>query len=142
MRRYLLDTNAAGDYINRRYGIRDRAISEVLHGNRLGICCPVLGELWFGVENGGNRERNRQRLLLAVADWTLWPFDVNAAKEYGRLATLLKRAGRIIEQIDIQLSAIALTLGNCTVVTNDNDLFSVPGLTVENWRVESEGKPA
>ena len=63
---------------------------------------------------------------------------MNAAKEYGRLATLLKRAGRIIEQIDIQLSAIALTLGNCTVVTNDNDLFSVPGLTVENWRVESE----
>jgi hypothetical protein len=45
MRRYLLDTNAAGDYINRRRGIRERAIEEVTRGNRIGICTPVLGEL-------------------------------------------------------------------------------------------------
>jgi tRNA(fMet)-specific endonuclease VapC len=138
MRRYLLDTNAAGDYINRRHGVRERAIAEVLRGNRLGICVPVLGELWFGVENGSNRERNRQRLLLAVADWTVWPYDATAAEAYGRLATELKRAGRIIEQIDLQIAAIALTLGNCTVVTNDNDLLAVPGLRVENWRAQAQ----
>src|SRR5438445_13656326 len=119
MRRYLLDTNAASDYINRRPGVRERAIAEVLRGNRLGICMPVLGELWFGVENGGNQERNRQRLMLAVADWTVWPYDATAAEKYGRLAAQLKRAGRIIQQIDMQIAAIALTLGNCTVVTND-----------------------
>src|SRR5262245_51870773 len=109
MRRYLLDTNAAGDYINRRHGVRERAIDEVLRGNRLGICVPVLGELWFGVENSNDPERNRQRLLLAVADWTVWPYDATAAEEYGRLAAQLKQAGRMIQQIDIQIAAIALT---------------------------------
>jgi tRNA(fMet)-specific endonuclease VapC len=31
------------------------------------------------------------------------------------------------------LAAIALTLGNCVVVTTDTDLAAVPGLRTENW---------
>jgi tRNA(fMet)-specific endonuclease VapC len=38
-----------------------------------------------------------------------------------------------MQQIDIMVAAIALSLGNCTVVSNDTDLAAVPGLTVENW---------
>ena len=38
-----------------------------------------------------------------------------------------------MQQIDIQIAAIALTLGNCTVVTTDSDLTVVPGLRTENW---------
>jgi tRNA(fMet)-specific endonuclease VapC len=34
---------------------------------------------------------------------------------------------------DIQMAAIALALGSCTVVTTDSDLSAVPGLAVENW---------
>ena len=56
MRRFLLDSNAAGHYINRRKGVRERAIAEVARGNRIGICMPVLGELWFGVENSASRD--------------------------------------------------------------------------------------
>src|SRR5208282_4637765 len=135
MRRYLLDTNAAGDYINRRHGVRERAMSEVTRGNRIGICMPVLAELWFGVENSATRERNLQRLMAAVADWTIWPFEMEAAKEYGRIATELKRSGRTIQQIDIMVAAIAWSIGSCTVVTVDNDLKAVGGLVVENWAV-------
>lgn len=40
----------------------------------------------------------------------------------------------------MQIAAIALALGNCTVVTNDKDLLSVPGLKVENWRTAGEGR--
>ena len=38
-----------------------------------------------------------------------------------------------MQQIDIQIAAIAITLGNCTVVSTDSDLTAIPGLTVENW---------
>jgi tRNA(fMet)-specific endonuclease VapC len=38
-----------------------------------------------------------------------------------------------MQQIDIQIAAIALSLGNCTVVTADSDLAAIPGLRVENW---------
>jgi len=38
-----------------------------------------------------------------------------------------------MQPIDIMIAAVALTLGNCTVVTTDSDLSAVPGLAVENW---------
>jgi tRNA(fMet)-specific endonuclease VapC len=38
-----------------------------------------------------------------------------------------------MQQIDIQIAAVALSLGNCTVVSGDSDLSAVPGLTVEKW---------
>ncbi len=50
MRRYLLDTGPAQHLINRRRGVLDRVDEERHLGNRIGICVPVLGELWSGVE--------------------------------------------------------------------------------------------
>ena len=133
MRRFLLDTGIAADYMNRRRGVREKAIAEVASGNRIGICVPVLVELWFGVENSASRERNLQRLIVATSDWTVWPYDERAAKEFGRIAAVLKRQGRIIQQVDMMIAAIALCLGNCTVITTDSDLYAVPGLIVEKW---------
>jgi tRNA(fMet)-specific endonuclease VapC len=63
----------------------------------------------------------------------LWPFTTEAAAIYGRLYAQLRRAGRLIQQVDLQIAAIALTLGHCTVVSEDSDLSAVPGLIVENW---------
>jgi hypothetical protein len=42
MTRFLLDSNNAGDYIDRRHGVFDRAGVEVAKGNRVGIGVPVL----------------------------------------------------------------------------------------------------
>jgi len=88
-----------------------------------------------GVENSATRDENLKRLLRALSGLRCWPFDRPAAEAYGRIATELKRADRVIQQIDIQIAAIALSLGSTTVVSSDSDLASVPGLTVENWAV-------
>jgi tRNA(fMet)-specific endonuclease VapC len=141
MRRFLLDTNAAGHYLHRRFGVRERAMSEVARGNRLGICVPVLGELWFGVEGSASRDRNLQRLLAAVSDLTIWPFDTAAAQEYGRIAAELKRIGRPIQQIDMQIAAIARLLANCTVVSSDHDMTVIAGLKFENWASQVSNQP-
>ena len=133
MRRYLLDTGAAGDYLARRKGVFPRAKEEVAHGNRIGICVPVLGELYFGIELSASRDKNLQRLRRDLPTLTIWPFDRKAAEEYGRIFVELKRIGRPIQQIDMQIAAIAFSLGNCTIVSGDSDLSAVPGLTVENW---------
>ena len=63
----------------------------------------------------------------------VWPFDIAAAEAFGRLRAALRRAGRPMQQVDIMIAAVALTLGNCTVVTTDSDLSAFPGLPVENW---------
>jgi len=133
MTRYLLDTGIAGDYMNRRNQVYDRARDRVRLGHVIGICVPVLGELFYGAENSDSRDRVIQQLRLAIPSWRVWPYTNQAAEEYGRIAAELKRVGRPMQQIDIQIAAIALTLGNCTVVSSDSDLSAVPGLAVENW---------
>jgi tRNA(fMet)-specific endonuclease VapC len=133
MRRYLLDTKPAQDFNNNRNGVRQRADAERRRGNRIGICTPVLGELWAGIEGSDRREENLRRLRHGLSRLLLWPYDEAAAIEYGRVFTELKRMGRPMQQVDIQIAAIAFALGNCTVVSADSDLAAVPGLTVENW---------
>jgi tRNA(fMet)-specific endonuclease VapC len=133
MKRFLLDTSCAGDYVNRRFGVDVRVRDVAAKGARVGICVPVLGELFAGIELSATRDRNRLRLIRALAQLTLWPFDREAAEAFGRLYALLRRTGRPMQQIDIQIAAAALSLGNCTVVTKDSDFAAIPGLTVENW---------
>jgi tRNA(fMet)-specific endonuclease VapC len=135
MRRYLLDTGPAQDFINYRRGVRQRADEERQRGNRIGICVPVLGELWSGVERSATRIRNGQRLRHALSRFVIWPYTNEAAAEFGRIFAELQRLGRPMQQIDIQIAAIAMALGNCSVVTGDGDLAAVPGLIVENWAV-------
>ncbi len=113
--------------------IRPRVDAERRLGHRVGICTPVLGELWSGVEGSAARERNLQRLRHGLSRFVVWPYDNQAAAAFGRIFAELRRIGRPMQQIDIQIAAIASVLGDCTVVTKDSDLAAVPGLSVENW---------
>jgi tRNA(fMet)-specific endonuclease VapC len=94
MRRYLLDTGIAGDFIHRRRGVREWAKEEALRGHRIGTCVPVLGELWAGVELSTSRQHNADRLRRILPDLVLWPYTKAAAEEYGRLFAELRRLGR------------------------------------------------
>jgi tRNA(fMet)-specific endonuclease VapC len=133
MTRFMFDTGIAGDYLNLRQGVFERARTEVATGNRIGVCVPVLGELVFGIEYSKSRDANWKNLRRALAAWTIWPYEKAAAEEYGRFYGDLRRRGRPMQQIDVQIAAIALTLGQCVVVTTDSDLTAIPGLAVENW---------
>jgi tRNA(fMet)-specific endonuclease VapC len=137
MTRYLLDTGIVGDFINHRRGVDQRVREARLSGARIGTCVPVVGELFAGVELSASRDRNLRRLRAALSRIVCWPFDRRAAEEYGRLFAELRRRGRPMQQIDIQIAAVALTLGDCTVVSADSDLAAVPGLSVENWATQS-----
>jgi tRNA(fMet)-specific endonuclease VapC len=135
MKRYLLDTGIAGDYIFRRRGVHLRVRDAFLQGNHIGISYPVLGELWAGMELSSSREINVARLKHAVAKLRIWPFERQAAEEYGKIFAELRRQGVTIDQVDMQSAAIARTLDQCVVVTKDGDLGKVTGLVVENWAV-------
>jgi tRNA(fMet)-specific endonuclease VapC len=132
-RHYLFDTGIAQDYQSHRGDIRAHAIAHRKRGDRIGICVPVLGELWSGVECSSSRERNVALLRHALSTLIIWPYTTAAAEEYGRIFAELRRLGRAIQQIDMQIGAIARTLPHCTVVSKDSDLRAIPGLTVENW---------
>lgn len=117
MTRFLLDTNSAGHYINKRHGVFDRARTEVSKGNPIGIAIPVLAELVAGIEHSVSRDRNLKTLKAALPSLRIWPMDYAAAFEYGRIYAELARLGRPIGSIDMMIAAVALTLGNCKVVS-------------------------
>lgn len=99
----------------------------------MGICTPVLGELAAGAAGSNDPQRHLDILKIRVGTLRCWPFDSIAAYEFGRIRAELKRIGRPMQQIDIQVAAVAKALGRCTVVTMDTDLLAVPGLAVEFW---------
>lgn len=68
MRRYLLDTNAVGDWLNRRHGVDLRVREARSRGAVIGICEPVAAEPFFGVENSDTRNENAERLKRAPAN--------------------------------------------------------------------------
>ena len=133
MKRYLLDTGIAQDFSTRRNGVYERADRERSRGQRIGICVPVLGELWSGVEGSATRQRNLHLLRVALSRLVIWPYTLEAAEEFGRLFVELRRIGRPMQQIDIQIAAIAMSMVDTIVVSRDSDLAAIPGLTVENW---------
>jgi tRNA(fMet)-specific endonuclease VapC len=138
MTRYLLDTGIAQDFINNRNWVRDRANLVRHQGGRIGICTPVLGELWSGIEGSISRERHLHLLRRALSRLVVWPYTHEAAEQFGRVFAELRRIGRPMQQIDIMVAAIAFSLGDCTVVSDDSDLAAVPELTVVNWAVRTE----
>lgn len=89
MIRYLLDTGAAGDYVDGRHGVRERASDAVSRGHRVGVALPVLAELWYGIEFSSSREKNADRLRRALPTMFVWPltgvYSSRAKAEEARL---------------------------------------------------------
>jgi predicted nucleic acid-binding protein len=61
-------------------------------------------------------------LIQTLNALTKWPFEDEAAQHFGRIRHDLRRGGRVMSVVDMQMAAIAFALGNCTVVTKDGDL--------------------
>jgi tRNA(fMet)-specific endonuclease VapC len=136
MRRHLLDTGVASAFVNRQAKVLGRVREATARGDRVGIGFPVLGELWARVELSTRRDKNESLLKNALGTLFLWPFDAAAARQYGRVFAELRRIGRPMQQVDMQIAAMALAFGNAIVVSPDSDLSAVPRLDVENWLTE------
>lgn len=126
---YLLDTNHASAVF-----LKDpRLAAEAVRADEeLFLPMPALGELWFMVFNSRRVEENRERLIGFLQSLIVLPFDELAAEEFGRIRVDLRRKGRPIPQIDVQIAAIARQR-NLTVLTDDGHFGAIDGIQVENW---------
>jgi hypothetical protein len=55
VKRFLLDTGPAQQFINNQGDYRRRANEERRRGHKIGICFPVLRELWAGIEGSDTK---------------------------------------------------------------------------------------
>lgn len=127
----LLDTCAVSDYLR---GL-DTVVRRIQKAkpSELAISAVTVMELRYGAAR-----RQSARLNASVEAFlngiTILPFDAEAAGQAGVLRATMEAKGHSIALADCQIAATALTCG-LTLVTNDGDLRSVPGLKVVDWRV-------
>jgi tRNA(fMet)-specific endonuclease VapC len=133
VKRYLFDSGIMSALIDHSPAVIDRVRKERKAGNRIGTGTPIVGELFSGLQFSSSRDKNEVRLRRVLSELIIWPYDLLAAERYGHTHAELRRIGRQMQTIDTMAAAIAMTLGNCTVVSTDTDLNAVPGLSVENW---------
>ena len=135
--RYLFDTDTLSELMRRApspallrrlatTALDDQATSSI-----------TLGELLYGAHRLQERapdllDRIEETLLPNLA---VLPFDVEAAKTYGRLRATLERLGTPIGDADMRIASIAQANDLVVVAGNVRHFERVPDLAVENWLV-------
>jgi tRNA(fMet)-specific endonuclease VapC len=128
--RYLLDTNAASYAINKKSAAVDRHLARVPMAE-LGISAVTEGELRYGAARSGSAglQATVEQFLLGVS---IFAWDSEAAKEYGRLRSALEREGRVMGSLDMRIAAHAMAL-ELVLVTGDRAFGRIRRLRMENW---------
>jgi tRNA(fMet)-specific endonuclease VapC len=127
---YLLDTNHASGLFRKLPKPQGRVASAT--GDSFLLCQPSIGELWFMVFNSSRIEENERDLLRFLGAFDHRGYDAGAAIEFGRIKSELRRIGRPIPDVDVQIAAIARVHG-LTLLTADVHFAFVEGLTTDNW---------
>lgn len=128
--RYLLDTNAASYAINKKNAAVDRHLANVAMVE-IGISAVTEGELRYGAARSGSAplQATVEQFLLGV---TIFAWDSEAAKEYGRLRSALEREGRVMGSLDMMIAAHAMAL-ELILVTGDRAFRRIRRLRLEDW---------
>jgi tRNA(fMet)-specific endonuclease VapC len=84
------------------------------------------------VFNSTRVAENTNDLRRVLQDLRLWEFDLAAATEFGRIKSELRRVGRPIPDVDVQIAAVARCNG-LSLLSADAHFASIAGLTVEDW---------
>lgn len=129
----LLDTNvlvhlargrAAGEWLDRRYGLRARAERPL-------VCVVSVGEV-LRIANRGPTPwgpRKRDRLAEFLAGLVTLGLTPQLLERYGQLGAYLDGRGRPIPQNDVWIAAAAATAGAVLLTTDtDFDVLHAEGL--------------
>ena len=130
---FLLDTDTCSAHLKRPSGLMHRFVQ---HSGGLSIPTIVLGELYawaYHRQNPGSIIQRIENDLLP--DVALLDFDLDCAKEFGRVRGLLLQQGISVSKMDLLIASVAL-VHNLTVVTHNTvDYQNVPGLRLEDWLI-------
>jgi predicted nucleic acid-binding protein len=131
----LLDTNVVSALMHRIPGALSRLrLTEPVD---VVLCSPVAAEVHYGLSRlaKGSRRRRvlaeeyaRLRETVAWVDWT-----EAAASEFGRQKALLEARGAPIEDMDVAIGSVALTLGARMATYNVRHLERLDGLVIDDW---------
>ena len=128
---YLLDTDIVSNPLKRRPSLALLKRLAVVPPEEQFTTVITVGEMIYGALRS-----QRAQMLIDRLDRDVWPnhrildFDLQAAREYGRLRAHSETQGVSVAEADLRIAAIAATRGLVVVTGNTRHFERVPGLTV------------
>jgi tRNA(fMet)-specific endonuclease VapC len=131
MANYLLDTNICvfflrgkndiGKHILKR-GLENCFISEI-----------TVGELLYGIEcDDYFVKENRNKVNALIEKLTVIPVS-DILHEYARQKAILRKQGKLIDDLDIFIGATAIANNMILVTDNEKHINRLSGIKIENW---------
>ena len=126
----MLDTNAVSGLVKSNPAIAQRLAAEPISS----ICISAIteGELLYGLAKRPAMKRLRHAVEEFLRRVDVLPWDSTVTTRYGELRAALESQGKILQPLDLQIAAHALSAG-AVLVTGDKAFGMVAGLTVEDW---------
>ena len=131
----LLDTSAASAFMHRRPHalllLRERDPSTVY------LCAPVAAEIHFGLSRLPPESRRRRLLaneyqrLRAAVRWIDW--SEAATRVFGHWKATLQRRGTTLEDMDLAIASIALSLPAQLATANTRHFARIDDLDIVDW---------
>lgn len=129
---FMLDTDTCIHIIKHRPTALQTKLGKISVGE-IAVSSVVVAELAYGIEHSARKSHNRQALDEFLGHIVLEDWPTEAAWEYGRIRSHLRRKGTPIGAMDLLIAAHALYAGATLVTGNTREFRRVPRLTVENW---------
>ena len=132
MAQYLLDSNHASPLVTLHHPLRQRIFTAHQSGHEIGLCIPVLHEVWFGISSVPRAMQNRVEWQQVRQQLIYYGLDEQDAQDAAELRLSLRRKGWQLATMDALIATVALRY-QLTLLTNDKDFQAVPQLQIENW---------
>ena len=123
-------------YILKRKPIEVFKKFKILEPCKLKISSITVAELYYGAYNSQKIEENLRRVDNFLKPFDYIEFNKESAIEYAKIKSDLKRKGKIIGELDMQIAAVAKANNLILITNNVKEFERVDGLQIINW-VES-----
>ncbi len=130
---YLFDTNIVSALMADNPKVKSRLAAQP----SVVTCSIVQGEIRYGLERlpiGKRRSDLENKATFVFSTLPVEPVTQAAGDVYGRIRSALEMQGASLPDNDLWIAASALSLG-AILVSNDQALRRVPGISVEDWTV-------
>ena len=131
--RYLLDTSVCVVLIRGRANLSSALGVPLPPVEACAVSVITAAELEVGVQRSVRPRAQRLAVDGLLACFSVLPFEVAAARDYGVIRTELERAGTPIGPLDLLIAAHARSLGLTVMTGNVGEFRRVKGLPVLPW---------
>ena len=104
----------------------------VQHSGRVYLSTIVIGELYTWAYSRATDARLKL-LEELMSNAPLLAFELDSAKEFGRIRAGLLSNGITVRSPDLMIAAVALTYDLTLVTHNVRDFRNIPALRIEDW---------